>query len=84
MKLLDNIELLITAEYSTMFRMRQLILNIYNPDIFPEVDIQKLIRCTDEQHYELFQDIIHLTNTECGYVAVIEVGTKILEHNRGN
>lgn len=83
MKLLENIDLIKTAEYATMYRIRQLILNIYNPEAFPKVDIVMLIRGTDEKHFALFQEILELTKSEYGFMVVLDVASEILEYERG-
>lgn len=48
------------ANYSAICRIRMAIANFYNPTTFPRMDLLGLCRSLDEQHWELFMDILNL------------------------
>lgn len=51
--------------YSTAFRLRQVLLNMFNSDIFKEVDLLGIRLNSDEKHKALFSKIY---NMEVSYI----------------
>lgn len=47
------------------------IANFYNPNTFPRMDLLGLCRCLDEQHWELFMDILSLMHHHSNGVGLV-------------
>jgi hypothetical protein len=60
---LDNggIELILDTQqrYSAICYIREVLLNIFNPTDFNKVNLLGLTCSLDNEHYELFEDILH-------------------------
>ena len=76
MKFVDSQELIRKAEYTSIYRIRELVLNIFNPNEFSSVDMQGIIRNSDKEHLELFEDIIDMSK-DSRYFEVAKFGEKL-------
>ncbi len=59
------------ANYSAISRIRMAIANFYNPTVFPRMDLLGLCRSLDEQHWELFMDILSLMRHHSNGVGLV-------------
>lgn len=73
-----TIELLAKGRYGGIGELRNLILNLYNPKVFTDVNCQRLTRCLDREHNELFHDIIQYAESEEGYVYIVHTVAPII------
>lgn len=76
MKFRTSKELIKNAKYTNMIRIRDLILNIFNPNEFDKVDMQGIIRNSDKEHLELFEDIIDMSK-DSRYFEIVEFGEQL-------
>lgn len=76
MKYTDSKELIRSAKYTSIIRIRGVILNIFNPNIFKEVDLLGILRNSDNEHLELFEDIISMVKGN-GFFEVAEFGEQL-------
>ena len=61
-------EIIIKGSYSTSYRLQELVLNIYNCKTFNGVDILHLVRNADDEHIELFYDILKTVETNLNFI----------------
>ncbi|WP_434580451.1 hypothetical protein MLC52_10900 [Sulfurimonas sp. NW15] len=76
MKFKDSKDLIKKTEYQSMVRIRDMILNIFNPLKFTNVDLQGIIRNSDKEHLELFEDIIDMSKGD-GYFEIVMFGEQL-------
>jgi len=70
-------KIIIEGGYSTSYRLQKLVLNIYNCDRFREVEILSLIKNADNEHIELFYDI--LENVEIDLESIDNLAEEIIK-----
>jgi len=76
MKFINSKKLIKSAKYSSMVRIKNLILNIFNPNEFSNVDMQGIIRNSDKEHLELFEDIVSMSK-DSRYFEIVAFGEEL-------
>ena len=61
-------KIIIEGSYATSYRLQELVLSIYNCKTFNGVDILHLVRSSDNEHLELFYDILKTVETNLNLI----------------